>query len=219
MSIFLSKTKNHPSFRLRRTQRGFTFIEVIIIFTIIFIMTAVLMSMSFKERSSKEIETVANEVVASIRETQNNALTGKQKDNMQLPCAFKFGFVNPESSDPSIYNAYQMFYSSRDLDATCPLDDASNINSSFLKTIVLPANITITAHAEDTNKKTYVKNHVIFTVPYGGFTIKDDASDSNEYNGIDIVVAKNDEKYHICVHETGLVEELGFNENDIACSF
>ena len=200
-------------------KKGFTFIEVIIIFTIIFIMTAVLMSSSYGERTTKEITTVASEVVASLRETQNNSLTGKQKANSKLPCAFKFGLVGSDGNSLAKYNAYQMFYSGRILDEGCPPDDNTGVNTPFFDAIKLPVSMKIWATAIDTNSNTLRKDHIIFKVPYGTFVIKDDSSDTEEYNGIDIVIEKKSKKYHICVHETGLIEELGFNDADSACVF
>ncbi len=200
-------------------KKGFTFIEVIIIFTIIFIMTAVMMSMSYKERASKEITTVAHEVVASIREAQNNALTGKQRGNDQLPCAFKFGLVNLNSATPPRYTGYQMFHSARDLDGTCPVDDATGVSTSFFNANKLPGGMTIFARGKDTNNVETKKDHIIFKVPYGGFIIKDNGSDNEAYVGSDIIIEKGDKRYHICVHSTGLIEELGFKDAEFACPF
>jgi type II secretory pathway pseudopilin PulG len=202
-------------------KKGFTFIEVITIMTIIFIMTAVMMTASYKGRDKKEIQAVAREVVASIRETQNNALTGKQKDNDKLSCAFKWAIVRPDSDDK--YHAYQMFYSSRSLDeAGCPADDKNSVSTAFQDAISLPKGVTIGTVAYNSGVPEDVfRDHIIFLVPYGKFVVDDggEASSDVKYDGVDIRIEKDDKKYHICVHSTGLIEEIGYNEDDFACEF
>ncbi len=203
-------------------KKGFTFIEVIIIFTIIFIMTAVLLGTSYKDRSKKQIESVAREVSAAIRETQNNALTGKQKQNDVMPCAFAF---------KTYTNGYKMFYSYRSLDDSCPPDviatdtTPSGEMAGFWESLVstqLPKDVHINTIAVDYNEnRSSNEDNIIFLVPYGDFIVTKRVGNSSDYKGIDVRVEKSDgsEKYHICVHATGLIEEIGFNNEDLACAF
>ncbi len=194
-------------------KKGFTFIEVIIIFTIVFIMTAILLGTSYKGRSKKEIESVAREVAATIREAQNYALTGKQKENDSMPCAFKFKIYN---------NQYEILRSTRNIDTACPPDDDEHINDSFLKPVQLPKGVRMNSVTERYNgSKNSNDDNVIFLVPYGDFIVTERKNDATDAKGIDIRIERGDgsEKYHICVHATGLIEEIGFNENDFACSF
>ncbi len=194
-------------------KKGFTFIEVIIIFTIIFIMTSVLLGTSYKDRPKKEIETVAREVAATIRETQNNALTGKQKENDYMPCAFKFKIW---------HTSYEMFRSVRGIDTSCPLDDDIHITKPFLKPVQLPEGVQINSTTERYDAtKSYTEDNIIFLVPYGDFIVTQRNNNETDAKGIDVRIERNDgsEKYHICVHATGLIEEIGFNDDDFACSF
>ena len=56
---------------------------------------------------------------------------------------------------------------------------------------------------------------IVYGVPYGKYF--DGQADSI---GTDLVLKLIDgRKYHICVHATGLIEELGFNDEDVACTF
>ena len=64
-------------------------------------------------------------------------------------------------------------------------------------------------------------DNIIFLVPYGDFIVTKRNNDATDAKGIDVRIERDDgsEKYHICVHATGLIEEIGFNENEFACSF
>ncbi|XLQ20393.1 MAG: hypothetical protein ACKUBY_01270 [Candidatus Moraniibacteriota bacterium] len=189
-------------------KKGFTMIELIIIFTIIMIMTAALMSTSYKDRAKKEVEATAREVVASIRETQNNALTGKSKGADSMPCAFQFSIIGN--------NSYQIRYDERDLDsASC------NGYSSFFNPVQLPENITMEVIGYDANKneRPGVGTQIEFKVPYGDFKVLDH---TDEYQGVEIIIQKSNKRYRICVHSTGLIEEKGFDDTEgsaLTCVF
>jgi type II secretory pathway pseudopilin PulG len=194
-------------------KKGFTFIEVIIIFTIVFIMTAILLGTSYKDRSKKEISTVAREVAATIRETQNNALTGKQKENDKMPCAFKFEFQT---------HSYEIRRSFRGIDDVCPPDTNDGVDQVFSKIIQLPKDVQINSVALKYNDSTSAdEDNIIFLVPYGDFIVTSRDGSDNDFKGIDVRIERSDgsEKYHICVHATGLIEELGFNNEEYACAF
>jgi Tfp pilus assembly protein PilE len=189
-------------------KKGFTFIEVIIIFTIVFIMTAVVMSMSYKDRAKKVVDTTAREIVSSIRETQNNALTGKQKGNLQLPCDFSYN-INP--------NAYSMTASMRSIDGDCGEKEI------FVPATPLPEGVKMTAQAQgEGDSKWYDVSAITFDVPYGGVSFAVGDKTNDEYKGAEIVIEKNDKKYYICVHSIGLIEELGrldIDGDEHACNF
>jgi len=194
-------------------KKGFTFIEVIIIFTIVFIMTAILLGTSYKDRSKKEISTIAREVSATIRETQNNALTGKQKENNYMPCAFKFGFQT---------HSYEIKRSYRTIDDVCPSDTKAGVDQSFSKIIQLPEGVQINSVALRYDDNTSAnEDNIIFLVPYGDFIVTSRDGSDSDFKGIDVRIERSDasERYHICVHATGLIEELGFNDAEYACAF
>jgi len=178
-------------------KKGFTFIEVIIIFTIIFIMTAVLMSTSYKGRATKELQATAREVTASIREAQNNALTGKNKGMNTLPCAFQFVIGG---------SSYQIMHETRDIDGDC-----RGSFDPFFDNVPLPKNTTMSARASDSKRSTgsgYADINVInFEVPYGKIIMP--TSDGLPNDGTEIILVQDDKHYHLCVHSTGLIEDYG----------
>ncbi len=74
-----------------QSKKGFTLLEVMIVIGIIGIMTAImLVYFSNDEKTDKMLQLSAGEVVAAIREAQNNALNGKQSDSSKIPCDYQF---------------------------------------------------------------------------------------------------------------------------------
>jgi type II secretory pathway pseudopilin PulG len=180
-------------------KKGFTMIELIIIFTIVFIMTAILMSMSYKDRERKELQAVAREVTASIREAQNYSLTGKQTGTDTMPCAFQIALNK---------GSYQINHSTRALDAeNC---NGATFKSFFANGLVELSNgVTIeeivAIDPSAPTAKPDIVNTIEFDVPYGKITINNDS----KYSGAEIVLNKNDKYYHLCLHSTGLIEDKG----------
>jgi hypothetical protein len=169
-------------------------------------MTAILISMSYKDRERKDIQAVAREVIASIREAQNYSLTGKQTGTGTMPCAFQI-----ELKDDS----YQINHSTR-------LLDDPNCGGAFSKffangNVKLPLNVRMNVGAYNPDRPNGNPKHweeitnIDFDVPYGKITIGDDA-DNNV--GAEIILSKNDKHYHICLHTTGLIEDKGINDSD-----
>ncbi len=203
MKNIVQKTK-----KIYQTKKGFSFLEMIIIVAIITIMTLTMFVVSFKDRDKKKLEAVGREVAAAIRETQNNALTGKQRASDMLPCGFIF------TSDG---DTYQIKGSYRALQEVCADDnDPQSYTEKLLDENLSQKKIAIEMFTSATNGSTRVStNFVAFGVPYGKYF------DGQETSiGTDLVLILNDgRKFHICVHATGLIEELGFNDADVACVF
>lgn len=83
--------------------KGFSFLELMIVIAIIGIMTAVaLVYISKSNRSGKEVEFAAREVAVSIREAQNNALSGKKAG--ALCRSYYFYYSNPDNKSYRISN-------------------------------------------------------------------------------------------------------------------
>lgn len=184
-------------------KKGFTFIEVIIIFTIIFIMTAVLLSTSYKDRYKKELQAAAREVTASIRETQNYALTGKQKGSGTMPCTFQFAVGG---------NTYQINHKVRNLDD--PNCDSASFEP-FFDSVKLPLDVQLSALVYDHNASRNGNqwdsaSTIEFEVPYGKITV----DGSEDYDGIEVKLDRSGKYYYLCLYPTGMIEDLGLLEDD-----
>ena len=84
----------------------------------------------------------------------------------------------------------------------------------------MPRNVSISAKAKNYDKEINPSHNVNFRVPYGDVNIGGGAKLNA---GFELKVEKDDRAYYICVHSTGLIEELGFlkdiGEDDLACDF
>lgn len=235
-SINSKKQKKH-SF-----TKGFSLLEMVIIVAIIAIMTSVMMVITFKDRDTKKVQAAGRELTAALREAQNNALTGKQQ-GPGLPCAFRL-WTNFENKD-NPGTMYRVEGSYRDIDGLCGGDMADTAYTSsqsgrlFVEQDLSLQGIEIYAYTSleknDANNG-HENPSVYFVVPYGTYLDKENnpafndsqADITNISDGTEFIVKKNDDLYHICMHSTGMVEELGSvskpnNVNDgeifMACVF
>ena len=69
--------------QVSKTVSAFSFMEVILVIAIIGIMTSAVFASISQSKNRTELETAANEVVASIRKIQNYSLSGK---NISVGC-------------------------------------------------------------------------------------------------------------------------------------
>lgn len=83
--------------KLLNVRKAFSLIEVLIVIAIIGIISSVIFVSMQNSKTEKELETAAREVAATIREAQNNALTGKVIDDSRFPC--KFGIYKTANSE------------------------------------------------------------------------------------------------------------------------
>lgn len=202
---------------MNKNKKGFSFLEMIIVVAIIMIMTMTMLVISFKDRDKKQLEAVGREVAAAIRETQNNSLTGRQGANEGLPCAFRFLTGGTQ---------YQMAGSYRLIDEVCKddiSDAAYNEDSDgriFITRDLTKENISINMYTSNYREsEKHESNFIVFVVPYGKYIDKESGDVTDPSKGTDVVISKDDKKYHICVHAIGLIEEIGFNEEEYACAF
>lgn len=75
------------------SKKGFTLIELLVVIAIIAILTGVTMVSLSQTKNQKFLESSARELIAVVREAQNNALTGKQIDgkNIKSFCVYGSG--------------------------------------------------------------------------------------------------------------------------------
>lgn len=122
-----------------KVSAGVTFVELMVVIAIIGIMTAVTVVSLQSSRDKKAVEVAGKQVVASIREAQNNALTGKNGNcsgGLAKASAYKVRIYNG-----SKYMDVKTFFSSTDSacssDANYPNDLSygsvriNNVNIDF----------------------------------------------------------------------------------------
>ncbi len=205
-----------------KNHRGFSFMEMIVVIAIIMIMTVVMLVMSMQDRERKKYQAAGREITAMIRETQNNALTGKQFVADELPCAMMF------RSNGSVF---EMRGSFRTLNTGCGNDTVFN-DSVYTREITVQdlsqrnLKINVFNVAKDGNVQQANGGgmaHIVFTVPYGKYL---DDLGVETWEGVSLnslsrgtiieIVDRNETSltdpamaYRICVHSTGLMEEIG----------
>ncbi|MCA9364833.1 MAG: hypothetical protein KC736_02990 [Candidatus Moranbacteria bacterium] len=91
----------------KKTKKGTTLLEVIVVISIITIMTGVSLVYFGAQRQVKEVEAEAQKFAAVLREMQNNALTGKQVDDLKVPCAFGVRF---DQNNNKVYIPYYTYH-------------------------------------------------------------------------------------------------------------
>lgn len=160
--------------------------ELLIVISIVGIMLTVsLISMS-QGRIEKELQVEANQLMAVIREAQNNALTGKKaSDNV---CGWGI-YVSAAATDD-----YEMYYNT----TTNCSSDTKNYDSGGVSNILgnysLKNGVTFPASGG--------KKDIYFTIPHA---IPYDDGGAITGN-IQIQLTKGDRDYYVCVYEGGLIE-------------
>ena len=89
---------NHKNKKMKRTAKGFSMIELLIVIAIIVIMTGVLLSQK-TNKSAIEVQSATRTVAAQLRSLQNDALNGKIADG-KIICKAEMSFdpVNEQYS-------------------------------------------------------------------------------------------------------------------------
>lgn len=80
----------------KQSKKGVTLIELLLVMAIIGIMTSVVLVYLGDGKSDKELEGAMDEVLAVVRETQNNALTGKGVTS-GVDCEYTFYYGAPDN--------------------------------------------------------------------------------------------------------------------------
>ena len=174
-------------------KKGFTLIELLIVIAIIGIMTAALFVSMSRSGTTNALKVAGRQLAAAIRETQNYALTGKQKDKELYPCAFKFSI---DYGDDGSY--YKIEYVPRMINEQC---GEVTEKGYYFQPFMSPVKIV--------GVNSVKGEPVIFTVPHATYTTPDSKEDYTEY-----VLEKKDKQYKVRVYSTGVVEEVGFGDGD-----
>ncbi len=188
-------------------KKGFTFIEIMIVVTIIGIMTSVVLVYVSGDKSSRAVEVAARQVAAAIREAQNNALSGKQIDTVNIACGHGFYFDSGVNN-----NKYKLFYN---------YDTVSLPGSQDCSNPVTPVSTTYDANSADYT--TYSLNNkvefssgtseiIYFTMPHGD--VYENGSSLTPSAKILLVSPDGNDKYTVCVYTSGRVEE---KKGDVSC--
>ncbi len=213
-------------FFAKQKKKGFSLLEMVIIVAIITIMTSVMLVTTLGERKTKEVEVIGREVTAAIRETQNYALTGRRQGT-GLPCSFGF-FINFDTSDVTTGGTqFEVRGAYRLIDGVCGSEVDESVYSNadtgklFSQKDFTERNIEIFGFTSNQHKPSggsHPSAFVAFGVPYGEyFDVERTVSVGDRSIGTEFVIRKvgdKDGEYHICVHETGLIEEIGFVKRD-----
>jgi prepilin-type N-terminal cleavage/methylation domain-containing protein len=87
-----------------KNKKGFSFIELMITIAIMAIMTTVTLVSMNKGRELWAVKTAAREVAATVREVQNNALTGKGLTASSASCNYTFSWTTAATPPANVYN-------------------------------------------------------------------------------------------------------------------
>ena len=181
-------------------KKGFTLIEVSITAAIIGLMAVVAFVSLQRGKIDKEVNAVAQQVAASIREAQNYALAGKQISTTTTTCGFGFRRVNATT--------YNLFYN-HTTNVITKCDDVVKIYST-----ALPNNVSANVYANIVlpNRVSFLNNvatgvitsqRMYFAAPFGNIFNFDGSSLVSVKT---LLVRKTPITYAICVSSGGSVE-------------
>lgn len=167
---FLTKTKN-------KIESGFTLVELVVVMAIMFIMATVIF-VNERGDARQDVEAVAQQVSAQLRNLQNESLAGKQVDVGGVPvsaCRFVF--------DSSALTSYAIKYDKNCGGAESVIGSTTiSLAKKFVKmdakvvSFISPrgdansANVITLTSTKDSNEKRYVKinsngNVIVSTSP------------------------------------------------------
>ncbi|HLC95027.1 MAG TPA: hypothetical protein VJH89_00930 [Patescibacteria group bacterium] len=167
----------------RKTYKGFTFLEVLLVSGLIVIMTGIVLVSTWDSRREKELAVAMRTVAAVLREAQNNALSGKQLDATKVPCSFNILYGDPDGDPQDNPARYTMSYNYHGVD-----DEDCN-QEDVIATYTLENGVVMGGF-----------DSIVFDLPHGIV---------NPARSTSIVLTRKDKVAHVCVYFSGLVEEGG----------
>lgn len=168
---------------MMRKQKGFTLIEVLAVIGIIGIASAITLASLGTGRVGKQVEGDARRLVGTLREAQNNALTGERMEVNRVSCAFLF----PPSAAAATTIAPTYRYRNG---ATC-----SAILSAALPVFRLTPGVSISV----------ANTGVSFVVPWG--QVWDGSMTAPLANTVQYTLVKSGVTWSVCVYPEGRIEE------------
>jgi len=173
--------------KTKKNLSGFTLIELMISVAIISIMAGVTIVSLGGSKTKQEVEGATRQVVAVIREAQNNAVTGKNISGVSTdrPCQFRVNAAG-SSSDITVQQI-------KSVSGVCDTDSGSALTYSLLNGVTIAA------------------AQVRFDVPRG--EPKDSAGAELIAGNIDFSVSKSGSTAHVCVYPLGRIMEKRIGES------
>ncbi len=114
---------------------AYTLIEVLVAITIMSIMATIVLFGYSSQRTSHDLDNVAREMVAVVREIQNSSLTGKIATETgipaaALPCSYQISWTNGSAN-------YDIKYSYKSSSSS----DCSTVTTVTLRTVTLKSGV------------------------------------------------------------------------------
>ena len=110
----------------KKKSRGYTLVEMMVVIAIVGVFSAFVISSFSGSQATWALDTSSRELVAIIRQAQNNAVTGRYLQAGEIPCRYGVAKVSA--------NQYKLYYKYR-----LPSDpsDCSVVSSSDIMTYTL----------------------------------------------------------------------------------
>ena len=182
--------------------------ELMVVFAIMAIMTAISIAMTSNNKERKDLEIAAREVAQSIRQMQNNALTGKlpTTSSSAYACGYVFvlGIVNGGAS-----NQYRSGYVSKSVPADC---SSSTANISSLNLVTLKSGINFSGSSPQAFYFNLPRGVIFYKNTYDDSVHQFDLSVGNEMASgdkqtITLEPSTGDLRADICVYASGKIQE------------
>ena len=181
-----------------KNKKGFTFIELMVVIAIIGIMTAVILVSQQDTKNARTVQTAGRNLTATIRELQNNAVTGKQiVDASSTKVICGYGII---VSGGNSYDLFYNYYDKGTPNANCDSVGTTYDNSKSSKYV--------SASKFGNNVTTGTSMTVFYSVPYGSVAAADAA---NAFLPLPkpITLTFNSKNYLVCIYPSGRIEEPG----------
>lgn len=194
-------------------KKGFSMVELMVTIAIMALMTGAVFVNLAGNRKTKGVETEARKLVAVIRETQSNALTGKTPADGTVPCGW--GIYYNAVSAPGEYKVYYNTSTSKCSVVNALATDRQYISPvatgmGTLSTAVLTTSFGNNVRFDDS----IIGDKVYFTIPYGRIFNQSGSAIGAPLKLLLKSVADSTVVQHtICVFSSGRVDDMAGDVN------